>query len=318
MWTDEFLEYLKQSTIKESVFAEAIAFKQKHLPKRVYKYRCDNSYALENLKSNTIWLASPDSYNDPYDCLLRFSGASMTSAFERGLIDPFVTGYQLEVPVDKINEAKQSTKPLEILSSQITSVGKPGANPKQMAEFFSKMVPQYVESTVAVLQAVRSIMKVCSFSAVSDSILMWSHYGKNHQGFCIEYELEKFDLGDAFLKNLYPVIYSHQLFDLTPWAEKLVTGKTDELTPLFPLLAVLQKFEGWAYEQEWRYVSFQDKPSPSRARTMPLPSRVFLGTKAAPSTTKDLLAICKEKNIPVSQMRMSNDKYELLADNRDL
>jgi hypothetical protein len=125
--------------------------------------------------------------------------------------------------------------------------------------------------------------------------------------------LEKFDPGDAFLRNLYPVIYSRQLFDLTPWAEKLVTGKREELTTIFPLLGVLRKFEGWAYEQEWRYVLFQENPTPNRTRPMPLPSRVFLGAKASPLTTKGLLTICEEKNIAVSQMRMSNDKYELLA-----
>ena len=314
MWTEQFLQYLRQSTVEESRFQDAIALKQKYLPKRIYKYRCDNSYARENLKSSTIWLASPDSYNDPFDCLLRFSGASMTAAFERGLIDPFVTGYKLEIPADKIEEAKQSTTPLETLSHHITGVGKTGTNPKQMAELFSKVVPTYVQSTVDVLQAMRTIMKVCSFSALNDSILMWSHYASNHQGFCIEYDLSKFDPQDAFLKNLYPVIYSHQLVDLTPWAEKLVTGKREELTTLFPLLGVIQKSEGWSYEQEWRYVSFQENPSPSRARQMPLPSKVFIGAKASPATTTELFAICQEQNIEVSKMRMSNDKYELLVD----
>jgi hypothetical protein len=314
MWTEDFFEYLKRSTLKESYFEEAIAFKQKHLPKRIYKYRSDNSYARENLTSSTIWLASPDSYNDPYDCLLRFSAPSMVSAFERGLIDPFVTGYQLEIPADKIKEAKESATPLRTLSNNVSGAGKPGANPKQMADFFTKMVPSYVQGTVEVLQAMRTIMKICSFSAVSDSILMWSHYGTNHQGFCIEYDLENFDPDDVFLRNLYPVIYSHQLFDLTPWAEKLVTGKREELTTLFPLLGVLQKFDGWAYEQEWRYVLFQENPTPNRARPMPLPSRVFLGAKASPLTINALLATCEEKNIAVSQMRMANDKYELLAD----
>lgn len=314
MWTEKFLEYLKQSTVKESHFDEAIALKQQYLPQRIYKYRSYTPYARENLTSSTIWLASPDSYNDPYDCLLRFSGSSMASAFERGLIDSFVTGYQLDIPVSKINEAKQSATPLETLRHNISGVGNPGANPKQMAEFFSKLVPKYVESTVELLQAMRSVMKLCSFSAVSDSILMWSHYGSNHQGFCIEYEIEKFDPDDAFLRNLYPVIYSQQLFDLTPWGEKLVTGKREELTTLFPLLGVLQKFEGWAYEKEWRYVSFQENPTPDRARPMPLPSRVFLGAKASSSTTTEMRAICEEKKIAVWQMRMSNDKFELLAD----
>jgi len=314
MWTNEFLEHLKQPTIKEPRIEKAIAFKRQHLPKRIYKYRSDNAYARDNLSSSTIWLASPDSYNDPYDCFLRFSAPSMTSAFERTLVDPFIDGYQLEIPPDKINAAKQSATPLKTLSENINAVGKPGANPKQMAEFTSKVVPEFVERTVEMLQAMRSVLKMCSFSEVSDSILMWSLYGDNHQGFCIEYDLAKFDSSDAFLRNLYPVIYSHQLFDLTPWAEKLVAGKREDFTDIFPLLGVLQKFEGWAYEKEWRYVLFQEKPNPNRERPMPVASRVFLGAKALPSTTKELMEICEKKNVPVSQMRMSNDKYGLVAD----
>jgi|SRR6267378_2805041 len=314
MWTDEFLQYLKQSTVGESHFEEAIAFKKRHLPKRIYKYRGNTPYTVENLRSNTIWLASPDSYNDPYDCFLRFSESSMVSAFERGLIDPFVTGYRLDIAADKINEAKQSPTPLQTLIQNISGVGKSGTNPKQMAEFILKTVPGYMKSTADFLQLLRNIARVCSFSAVPDSILMWSHYASNHQGFCIEYDLEKFQRDDAFLKNLYPVIYSHQLFDLTPWAEKLVTGKREELTTIFPLLGLLQKFEGWEYEQEWRYIWFQEVATPNRNRPMPLPSRVFLGAKVPSSTSKELWTICEERNVPVWQMRMASDKYELLAE----
>jgi len=68
MWTEDFFELLRESTLNESHFADAITFKQQHLPKRIFKYRPDNEYARENLKSDTIWLASPDAYNDPYDC----------------------------------------------------------------------------------------------------------------------------------------------------------------------------------------------------------------------------------------------------------
>jgi hypothetical protein len=92
MWEEQFLRYLKGSTTLESHMEEAIALKRQHLPKTIYKYPSDNINARENLRSNTIWLASPESYNDPYDSLLRFSGPSMTSALEKGLIDPFIRG----------------------------------------------------------------------------------------------------------------------------------------------------------------------------------------------------------------------------------
>jgi hypothetical protein len=51
---------------------------------------------------------------------------------------------------------------------------------------------------------------------------MWSHYADHHRGFCIEYDLES--LGDSnhfFRKNLYPVLYSADLYDLSPFVEGL-------------------------------------------------------------------------------------------------
>jgi hypothetical protein len=314
MWNDEFFQYLKQSTLGEPYFEKAIAFKEQYLPKRIYKYRGDTQNARKNLISSTIWLASPESYNDPYDCFLQFSAPSMASAFERGLIDAFAAGYKLDIPVEKINEAKQSPTPLQTFIQIISSEGKAGSSPQQVAKTLAEVVPNYIKTTVEFLQLVRTIAKICSFSAVHDSILMWSHYAKDHQGFCVEYDLKKFGPGDPFLRNLYPVTYSHDLVDLTPWAEKLVSGHAEELTPGFLLLGVLQKFMGWEYEQEWRYVSFQEEPTSNRERPMPQPSRIFLGSKATPATTNELRAICDKKNIPVWQMRMSSDKYELLSD----
>ncbi len=313
MWKDDFFQFLRDSTLQNPQIDRAMALKHENLPKRIYKYRTDNEHSRESLKSDTIWLASPDSYNDPYDCFLRFSSPAMTAAFERGLIDPFLAVYQLQIPRDKIAEAKQSANPIQTLSEQIEAVGTPGMNPRQMAEFIMRVIPPYVESTVGVLQALRSVMKICSFSTVHDSILMWSHYSAHHQGFCIEYDLSQFDPADAFLKNLYPIIYSTELFDLTPWAEKMVMGNREEFTPVFPLLGVLQKFEGWAYEQEWRYVFVQETPGANRARPLLKPSRVLLGAKISDLSKKQIMEICATKGIPVYQMHMAYNKYELEA-----
>jgi len=315
MWKDQFLEYLKQSTLAKPLFEQAIALKQQHLPPRIYKYRKDDEagYARKNLASNTIWLATPDTYNDPYDCFLQFSAPNMAAAFERGLIDAFISGYKLDISPDSVTKAKQSATPLQTLLQDITTEGKAGTNPKQVAELISKAIPGYIKSTKEFLQVVRTIAQVCSFSTIHDSILMWSHYADNHKGFCVEYDLGKFDPSDGFLKNLYPVAYSNELGDMTPWAEKLVSGGVGDLVTEFLLLGVIQKFTGWEYEQEWRYIRFQEPPNQDRNRLMPLPSRVFLGAKMLPSTTEAIVAICEEKNIPLWQMHMSSDKYELLA-----
>jgi hypothetical protein len=57
----------------ESYLEEAMALKRQHFPQMIYRHRGGDVYSLDNLSANTVWLASPDAHNDPYDCLLRFS-----------------------------------------------------------------------------------------------------------------------------------------------------------------------------------------------------------------------------------------------------
>jgi len=43
-----------------------------------------------------------------------------------------------------------------------------------------------------------------------DNILMWSHYAKNHTGFCIEYDHKSLVSGAPRLRLLYPVFYTYR------------------------------------------------------------------------------------------------------------
>ncbi len=67
-WIDEFVACVERATLSHQNIEEAISIKQGYLPKRIYKYRRDCSYAVQNLEENTVWMANPDTYNDPYDC----------------------------------------------------------------------------------------------------------------------------------------------------------------------------------------------------------------------------------------------------------
>ena len=46
----------------------------------------------------------------------------------------------------------------------------------------------------------------------------------------------------------------------------------------------------------------------------PVPSRMFLGERFDNSKVKDLLAICKEKKISLSRMRLAKDKFQVIAE----
>ena len=84
------------------------------------------------------------------------------------------------------------------------------------------------------IEGFRKREKVCSFSAVNDSLLMWSHYGDNHRGFCIEYDLGTLSAEHFFCKNLYPVFYAKEFYSLRLFIEKLASAPRHDFRPMIP------------------------------------------------------------------------------------
>ena len=77
---------------------------------------------------------------------------------------------------------------------------------------------------------------------------MWSHYGKNHCGYCLKFEAT--DETPVFGAAL-PVIYSDQY----PIVDFFNTPIDEQVDKIF-----LTKYTGWSYEQEYRVIDHQGGP----------------------------------------------------------
>ena len=55
------------------------------LPERVYKYRAINKFLLQSLSLNQVWLAKPDTFNDPFEPDRIFSGSTFSDALSRDI-----------------------------------------------------------------------------------------------------------------------------------------------------------------------------------------------------------------------------------------
>jgi len=319
MWKNEFTDGLEKSTLARPLFDKALSIKRQHLPKKIYKYRRDCPNHRDNLEGNTVWLSSPETYNDPYDCWLTLPDGLLRAIIERRVIDAIIKAYELQncvlqndISADDLESARRSREPLKSFISLIPD--NIGGVPKRNGESYSQRVEVMAEGVASALQGWRRTAKLCSFSELNNSMLMWSHYSEDHKGFCVEYDLEALDEQHSFRRSLFPIIYSQRLYDLTPFAEKLVAKERAEFTPLLPMLAALHKFEGWQYEREWRIVLEDESEINGLSHPAPIPSRIFLGTRCEVSKSKDLLAICKRKSIAAFKMRLANDKFELLSE----
>jgi hypothetical protein len=317
MWEQDFVACLERSTRAHPLINEALDIKQQHMPQRIYKYFRDCNHTRDNLKTDTVWLCSPDAYNDPYDCAFTISEDIVVEAAIRIVFEPRIATYNLEdiISADEIRKAKTNENPLCAIAEYISMLidKKPDRYLKPMAELISSVLPDLINNIVSFLPRMQKATKVCSFSAIHDSIIMWSHYADNHKGFCVEYELEPLLDSHACWVNLYKVIYSPKLYDLTRWAELVIGPNRDQSNPVYPLLATIHKVDGWRYEEEWRLVLLESKMTDDRNYHVPTPVRVFLGSKMETSNKKEIRAICQERNIQVWEMYRATNSFELMA-----
>ncbi|MGG7077369.1 DUF2971 domain-containing protein [Clostridium sardiniense] len=68
-WRNKFLNFMNKEMWMNKEMKELI---NNNYPKSFYKYKEINDYTLDMIKEGMIWASNPDSFNDPYDCLLDF------------------------------------------------------------------------------------------------------------------------------------------------------------------------------------------------------------------------------------------------------
>jgi len=90
---------------------------------------------------------------------------------------------------------------------------------------------------------------VCCFSTVFNSALLWSHYGDEHRGICIGYDLKRIPR-----PTLHQVVYGG---DRTIWTSALDAAFLQKDLRAIEAVdrdVLLRKAPGWRYEREWRLI----------------------------------------------------------------
>jgi hypothetical protein len=164
------------------------------------------------LVRSRFWLSSPLDFNDPFDMSAKIDvGGTITERKKR---------------VDRLLQQqgftwKQRQERLPVILSK----------PDKITEVVRTTYLKTIEQT-----------GIYSFGGDPRSILMWSHYAANHEGFCIQFEVAndiRMLLGRAVTtryNDRYPVVN---------WTTDMPAG----------LLAILEtKHSGWKYEKETRIV----------------------------------------------------------------
>ena len=243
-------------------------------PNSLFKYYTINDNSLNSIQTNTMWLSKPGRLNDPYDCALTLS------------------------------EIKYRESVLDAISAAINAPD----NAKIRNEILLAKWPGDRNSFDKTSKDVLSIFQsagICSFSEKPDNILMWSHYAKNHTGFCVEFD---FSPTSGYSKFVHSVQYKAKIPIFSPkdFISPLSESTFDSLW--------LTKAPDWAYEKEWRI--FVDKGD----QLLPAPQMISLAF-GAKTTDDDKLKILEalrantgETKVFLKQAKLSQEEFKLIIE----
>jgi hypothetical protein len=122
--------------------------------KHLYKYCAYNANSIAILINKRIWVAKPESLNDPFDCNIKFTPPEINS---------------------------------DAFSKYLKRTGRSTGNRQNDYETFLEGLQKYIEKD-------NNKFGVFSMSQINDNILMWSHYTNQHKGFCIGFVRKKDNL----------------------------------------------------------------------------------------------------------------------------
>ncbi|MES2961707.1 MAG: DUF2971 domain-containing protein [Pseudomonadota bacterium] len=149
---------------------------------------------LESLKNNLLWASIPQDFNDPYDCLLQVFLKDKNYLnfldFIKEKKDPLCKNI-LEEALKEI----QKDKSLKLDISQDKTTAATNLIKKHLSDLTPEDSKKYLDKDAKFNtldeDKIKNFWKdqfyiVCLTSRM-DSILMWSHYAKDHTGFCLQF-----------------------------------------------------------------------------------------------------------------------------------
>ena len=150
-----------------------------------------------------------------------------------------------------------------------------------------------------------NILRITCFTTSKDNLLFWSHYGKSHRGFCVEFDAESIPISMA-----YKVEYSNDY----PKIEYPIPEDKRAFKP------ALVKSKIWAYEDEFRSIFIPGVPHTlnNDGESLQLDSQVitnvYLGARIDQKDQDMLLdIIAKSEFSPkIWKASLSDSSYELL------
>lgn len=320
-WIEDLKRHFFSHRHQDLNINAAIELKQKHIPRKLFKYRSINEFAINNLVDDTVWCTNAANFNDPYDSSLcfDFNQDFMNAALIKSLASQTESSDESVFTKEDIDSASKSDAPLKSLiklaANHTNTFIEPGIADKLHAVIAKFHANQIIEINERFNTAIKQGYKICSFSERVDSMLMWSHYGENHTGFVMEYDFQELEVSDIRSRSLWPVLYDDNLFDASAFFNE--QKKSGSFNNLFGIISSIHKAKDWNYEHEWRLILPFSPSDPPLNYPVPKPKALYLGSKISDKNRKILVDIALKKKIDTYIMKLSHNRFKMIPEKID-
>lgn len=297
----------------------------------------DRNFSKEALANNTVHLSAPSEFDDPYDCNVYVAGnefALQRVQYYASLCDVIIkqewdyaevsrnlakhifmhisSGGKVAslFELDKNNQLVHAHQEYFLLSLE-KELLKADAD----GESYYKAINHVIDTEYNNMQKTANRFRVSCFAQSPYSMLMWSHYANNHQGFCIEYETPDYSKeNENIYLNLFPVIYTNTRTPLTKLS--LNWNATGSLSHSdiwdFYKYCLLSKSLDWKYQQEWRLISCDTLLTDQNYNCKFFKiKKVYLGNKMSAKDRLEIIDICKKQGIPYTGVTIAPDQFSM-------
>lgn len=258
-------------------------------PDIVYKYRgWADEHGKKVLSEFQLFLTSPKDFNDPFDCRIPVNYKIMTEQEINQYAELMTQNHKAFLLKEGRNLENEKSQLVARLKADIENIQREN---EEMT--FKEYDDRY---------------GILSLSTKWNDILMWSHYGDKHYGYCVGFhekqlrESEKFGAGGqvAYPKTLeYPLI--HPL---------------DRDNPAIFFKNSHHKALDWQYESEYRLTKFFYPNLPTlQDRQMNFDPKfiaeVIVGLRTPKADRDEIVKICKDNGIKVYQAFPVEFKFQI-------
>lgn len=314
-WSDELLDHLSRNPLGAADIDAALRLRDSHLPATLFKFRCVDANSLASLETDQLWLSLPTEFNDPNDSEFGVNRVELVNRVlkpvaRETLESAGITAIKSAAEIDAILGAEDLEQALQRALQEHAATSS-GSVARELAARNARMSLAWHAVVEEKLRELHYQLRICCFSETVGSVVMWSHYGRQHHGFAVEFEVPRAPVMPSPWFTLFPVVYSDVFPNITERFFDRGQGQVVDYRSMVP--ACSRKSTDWAYEKEWRLVLANGGTRDARMVRLTTPVRVYLGAQMDDSERTVVMSIARRRSIKVMQMEKARNQFLMVS-----